>query len=156
MSRNSIKAVDLYICAANWNDSLKIAYPDKFKAWAKKRDRVLARFRKVMAKVTKEEFLAGRWGPTPMPKRAEDEMRRYVRESIHDCHRPHLAPTTGSRNNRSSGIAASRAAGDPSRHQMRATPIKRGDGGDRSGRAANTTGGRGCKNASGGVLPNGP
>ena len=69
MSRNSIKAVDLYCSVANWNDSLENAYPDEIKRWTAQRDRKLAAFRKVMAKVTLDDFLSGRWGSCPMHRR---------------------------------------------------------------------------------------
>jgi hypothetical protein len=80
MSRNSIKAVDLFCRVANWNDSLENAYADEVERWTMKRDRQLTRFRNVMAKVTREEFLAGRWGNTPMTKRVEqwNEMRALI------------------------------------------------------------------------------
>jgi hypothetical protein len=69
MSRNSIKAVDLYCSVANWNDSLENAYPDEIKRWTAQRDRKLAAFRKAMAKVTLDGFLSGRWGSYPMHRR---------------------------------------------------------------------------------------
>jgi hypothetical protein len=46
MSRNSIKAVDLYCSVANWNDSIANAYPDEIERWTVQRDRKLASFRK--------------------------------------------------------------------------------------------------------------
>jgi hypothetical protein len=77
MSRNSIKAVDLFCRVLNWNNSLENAYDDEVERWTMKRDRELMKLRNVMGKVTLEEFSAGRWGNTPMQKRVEqwDEMK---------------------------------------------------------------------------------
>jgi hypothetical protein len=69
MSRNSVKAVDLYCSVRNWNDSLANAYPNEIERWTAQRDRKLAAFRKIMAKVTLDEFLSGRWGSCPMHQR---------------------------------------------------------------------------------------
>jgi len=69
MSRNSIKAVDLYCSVANWNDSIATAYPNEIERWTAQRDRKLAAFRKVMAKVTLNDFLSGRWASCPMDMR---------------------------------------------------------------------------------------
>ena len=79
MSRNSIKAIDLCCRVLNWNDSLENAYDDEREDWTRKRDRELMKLRKVMAKVTQEEFLAGRWGHTPIHKRVEqwNEMKAW-------------------------------------------------------------------------------
>jgi hypothetical protein len=71
MSRNTIKAVDLFCRVANWNNSLENAYADEVERWTKKRDRELTRLSTIMAKITREEYLAGRWGNTPMQKRIE-------------------------------------------------------------------------------------
>lgn len=60
MSRNSIKAVDLFCRILNWNNSIENSYEDERPRWTKQRDRHLAKFRKVMAKITQDEFLAGR------------------------------------------------------------------------------------------------
>jgi hypothetical protein len=69
MTRHSIKAVDLYCSVANWNDSIAKAYPDEIERWTAQRDRKLASFRKVMVKVTLDDFLSGRWGSCPMHRR---------------------------------------------------------------------------------------
>jgi hypothetical protein len=60
MSRNSPKAIDLYCSVLNWNDSLANGYPNEINRWTTQRDRKLAAFRKVMAKVTLDDFLSGR------------------------------------------------------------------------------------------------
>jgi hypothetical protein len=76
MSRNSIKAVDLFADVLNWDGSIKNAFDDEVAGWTSKRNEALAKFRKAMSKITKEEFLAGRWGNTPMKMRTRqwDEM----------------------------------------------------------------------------------
>jgi hypothetical protein len=85
MSHNTIKAIDLFCRVAHWNSSLKNAHNDEVKDWTGKRDRELMKFRKAMAKITLQEFLAGRWGNTSMEKRMEqwEEMgRARASESI--------------------------------------------------------------------------
>lgn len=69
MSARSLKAVDLYCRVMNEDDQLQHAYPEELPRWTRERDRVLKKFRTVMAKVTKEEFLSGRWSNTPMQER---------------------------------------------------------------------------------------
>jgi hypothetical protein len=64
VSRNSIKAIDLYIAVSNYGDVSNLSSGE-----AKRRERKLKRFRNAMAKVTLEEFLNGRWAHTAMEKR---------------------------------------------------------------------------------------
>jgi hypothetical protein len=69
MSRNAIKAVDLYCRVLNWNESLKNAYDDEIERWTEKRDRELKKIREAMSKVTLDEFLGGRWGSVSIENR---------------------------------------------------------------------------------------
>jgi len=73
MSYKSIRAIDLFIRVRRLKDleesSALHSFVGESKRWAAERGRELMKFRSVMAKVTQEEFLAGRWGHTPMQKR---------------------------------------------------------------------------------------
>jgi hypothetical protein len=69
MSRSSIKAIDAYCKVCNWDDALKNAYPDEIERWTKKRDRYLKKLRQALTEATREEYLRGRWGYTPMGTR---------------------------------------------------------------------------------------
>jgi hypothetical protein len=60
VSRNTIKALDLYCQVLNWNESLKNAHDDERPRWTVQRDHVLTKFRAAMTKITQEEFLKGR------------------------------------------------------------------------------------------------
>jgi hypothetical protein len=61
MSKNSIKAVDLYIRVLRCSDLLSTATPDEMERYTKKRDKALQKYRKALHKITLEEFLNGRW-----------------------------------------------------------------------------------------------
>jgi hypothetical protein len=77
MSRNSLKAIDLYCRVLNWNGSLENAYDEEIERWTELRDRELKKFRDAMSKVTLDEFLAGRWGNVSIENRMKqwDEMK---------------------------------------------------------------------------------
>jgi hypothetical protein len=94
MSRNSLKAIDLYCAVINWNNSLANAYPSEIKRWTAQRDRKLAAFRKVMAKVTLDDFLSGRWGSCPLHQRlAEWADMQAMASGWPFCELPHRVPT---------------------------------------------------------------
>jgi hypothetical protein len=80
MSNNSIRAIDLFCRATNWDRSLENAFPEEAAHWAKQRDRAILAFRKAMQKTTRDEFLRGRWGTTPVAERIRqwDEMVRLA------------------------------------------------------------------------------
>jgi hypothetical protein len=61
MSKNSIKAIDLYLKVIRRNDLLSTALPSEIERYTEKRDQALKKFRKALAKTTLEEFLNGRW-----------------------------------------------------------------------------------------------
>ena len=78
MSKASIKAIDAYCRLCNLDNSMKSAFPEEMTLWAAKRGRALAKFRAALAKMTKDEFLRGRWGNTPIEQRLKqwDDMVR--------------------------------------------------------------------------------
>jgi hypothetical protein len=63
---SSARAIDLFLRVRGWDRCLEKAFPEEIEPWTAKRDRELKKFKAAMAKVTKEEFLRGRWGNTPM------------------------------------------------------------------------------------------
>jgi len=69
MSRQSIKAIDAHCELCNWDNAIPNCFPEERESWIKQRDKALAKFRRALARTTKEEFLNGRWGYTPMSKR---------------------------------------------------------------------------------------
>jgi hypothetical protein len=70
------RTVDLFCRVINQNNLLAHAFDEEVEPWTKKRDRDLKRFRLAMTKITREQFLAARWGAAPIHYRLKqwDEM----------------------------------------------------------------------------------